>query len=219
MTVRSLLAFASFTDIQVSLMMTLVDMMIHNIGIFVETKCSLFVLRYPVPYWFLCLAKITLSAIDFCNIPEDGRSVLSYFGHGKMLSIIADQLFASCSRNWSARHWQITILCSHSLSSCEMFAALTFFHFCKKSFKHSLLQFNIFFEDFLLLNKLVFLSKLSAACSAWPYQELLLVGFVDYNDLWPSCLEFDGIALTRLEICLILQPKSIENFRKSVWYL
>ena len=97
MTVRSLLAFASFTDIQVSLMMTLVDMMIHNIGIFVETKCSLFVLRYPVPYWFLCLAKITLSAIDFCNIPEDGRSVLSYFGHGKMLSIIADQLFASCS--------------------------------------------------------------------------------------------------------------------------
>ena len=79
-------------------MMTLVDMMIHNIGIFVETKCSPFVLRYPVLYWFLCLAivyKIALSAIDFCTIPEDGRSVLSYFGHGKMLSIIADQLFAS----------------------------------------------------------------------------------------------------------------------------
>ena len=49
---------------------------------------------------------------------------------------------------------------------CEMFAALTLFHFCKKSVKHSL-QFNIFFDDFLLLNKLVFLSKLSAACSPW----------------------------------------------------
>lgn len=78
-------------------MMTMVDM-VHNIGIFVETKCSLFVLRYPVPHLSLCLAivyKIALSAIDFCSIPEDGRSVLSYFGQGKMLPIIEDQLFAS----------------------------------------------------------------------------------------------------------------------------
>ena len=67
MTVRSLLAFASFTDIQVSLMMTLVDMMIHNIGIFVETKWSLFVLRYPVPYWFLRLAIVYKIALSPCN--------------------------------------------------------------------------------------------------------------------------------------------------------